>query len=405
MSKKGKLYIALIVLAIVSIVILESNKPKDINWFPSYATHHKIPFGSYVFNEQVKRISDAVIEVDRPPFEYLSQNDINGTYVFFNSDITFRKPELNALLDWTSRGNTLFVAALNFEKLILDTLSLNTSAISKLDNFNNDYRVQLVNPKLNTGKSYLYDKANFLYHFDDIDTLKTKIVGIIGDNSASTIKDSLVNVIRQPFGNGQIILSTFPQAFTNYFILDTPNQEYTSGLLSYINPDSPIYIDKYYKSGKTFYTSPMYLFLNTQSLKWAYYMVLIGAVFYIIFEGKRKQRAIPIISPLKNQTIDFTRTIANMYYEKGRHKDLALHKVQHFLEYIRTHLHLNTSEIDAEFIKHLAARSNNSIKDTQELFDIISGLTHKTSISNTELEQLNNRIETFKSQNRWKTKP
>ena len=139
-------------------------------------------------------------------------------------------------------------------------------------------------------------------------------------------------------------------------------------------------------------------------MKWAYYIVLIGALFYIIFEGKRKQRAIPIIKPLKNQTVEFTRTIANMYYEKGKHKELAEHKIQHFLEYVRTQLHLRTSEVDHNFIKNLAARSNNSIEDTQQLFETIQSYNNKSSINKIELERLNTLIENFKSHNQWKMK-
>ena len=133
-------------------------------------------------------------------------------------------------------------------------------------------------------------------------------------------------------------------------------------------------------------------------------MMLIGVLIYIIFEGKRKQRAIPIVKPLKNQTVDFTRTIANMYYENGKHKDIAQHKVQHFLEFIRNTMHLSTSEINDSFIKNLAARSNNSIEDTQTLFKLINSLNQKAKIENKELERLNTLIEQFKSHNQWKTK-
>ena len=380
MSKRGKLYIVLAALAIISIVALEMTKPKQINWFPSYATHHKIPFGSYVFNEQLKRVADDVTIVDRPPFEYLLNNDINGTYLFYNGGIEFGKDELNRLLDWVSKGNTLMVSAVGFEPKLLDTLNLDTKSVNIIDNFNNEYQVKLVNPLLDDNSSYKYDRPTTFYHFNEIDTLNTSVIGLIdkyrGENSP--MKDSLVSSIKQSFGDGEIILNTFPQAFSNYFILQSPNQDYTAGLLSYIDTNKPVYVDTYYKTGKTFYTSPMYLFLNTKSLKWAYYLVLIGALIYIIFEGKRKQRAIPIVKPLKNQTVDFTRTIANMYYESGKHKDIAHHKINHFLEYIRNTLHLSTSEINNSFIKNLAARSNNTVEDTQTLFKLISSLSRKT---------------------------
>jgi hypothetical protein len=296
----------------------------------------------------------------------------------------------------------LFTQVSNY--FTIKSTRLEETAQNIIDNFNNEYQVKLVNPLLNHQNSFKYDRSTTFFHFNKIDTTHTTVLGLIdkyrGENE--TIKDSLVNIIKQPFGDGEIILNTFPQAFTNYFMLQSPNQDYTAGLLSYIDTSKPIYIDTYYKNGKKFYTSPMYLFLNTKSLKWAYYLVLIGALIYIIFEGKRKQRAIPIVKPLKNQTVDFTRTIANMYYENGKHKDIAQHKVQHFLEYIRNTLYLSTSEINTSFIKNLAARSNNSVEDTQTLFKLISGLNEKSQINDTELERLNTLIENFKSHNQWK---
>ncbi|MFP4846419.1 DUF4350 domain-containing protein [Winogradskyella sp. PE311] len=381
-------------------------KPKSINWFPSYATHHKIPFGSYVFNEQLERISNSVTSVNRPPFEFLKDNSINGTYVFFNGGIDFGKPELNQILEWVSNGNTLVVSAANFEKQLLDTLNLKTKSINTIDNFNNVFQVNLVNSRLDNSANYKYDKGSTFYHFDKIDTTQTAVLGFIDKfrGDGESIQDSLVNVIKQPFGGGEIVLNTFPQAFTNYFMLKSPNQNYTAGLLSYIDVEQPIYIDTYYKTGKTFYTSPMYLFLNTKSLKWAYYLVLIGALIYILFEGKRKQRAIPVVKPLRNQTVDFTRTIANMYYENSKHKDISQHKIQHFLEYIRNTLHLSTSEINDSFIINLAARSNNTKEDTKALFNFINNVNTKTQINSKELERLNTLIEQFKSHNQWKTK-
>lgn len=406
MNKKGKIYISLLVFTILTLVYLEMNKPKEINWYESYTTHHKIPFGSYVFNEQLNKITDSVIPVDRPPFEYLNNNNINGTYLFYNNRINFGEAELNSLLNWTSKGNTLVVSSINFEKQLLDTLNLEMEYVDIYTNFDNKFQLQQVNPNLDTKTKYEFDKASVLFHFSKIDTLNTKVIGLIDKLNSNTdsISNPLINVIKQPFGKGNIILNAFPQAFSNYFILNTPNQNYTAGLISYLDKSQPIYLDKHYKSGKKIYTSPMYLFLNNPYLKWAYYIVLIGLLFYIIFEGKRKQRAIPIVKPLKNQTVDFTRTIANMYYNDGKHTKIAEHKIQHFLEYIRNNMYLRTSEINTEFIKNLAARSNNTLDDTQNFFNYINELQKASKINSSQLEKLNSLIEKFKSHNQWKTK-
>jgi len=406
---KGKLYIILAIITIISIVVLEYYKPKEVNWFPSYAKQHKIPFGTYVFHDQLERIfsKEKIIDVDRPPFEYLKKHDsIKGTYVFINNKIKFGEAELDELLNWTSKGNTLFIASEQIDNALLDTLKINSSTISNFENIKNYYQLQLTNKKLKHDSLYTFDKANYMFHFNEIDTLNASVISVIDNasNDAFKLEQKNINTIKQSFGKGTIILSAFPQAFTNYFLLSHPNQNFSAGLLSYINSTQDIFIDNYYKSGKTFYTSPLYIMLNNKELKWAYYMMLFGVLIYVIFDGKRKQRAIPIVKPLRNQTIDFTRTIANMYYEKGKHKEVVHHKIQHFLEYIRMHFHLNTSSFDTTFIENLAARSNNTIEDTTLLFEIIKNYTIKPQINNIELEKLNALIETFKSKNVWKTK-
>ena len=132
MSRKGKLYIALTILALLSIVVLEYTKPQEINWFPSYAAYHKIPFGTFVFQDQLKRLfdKDRIVDVHKPPFEYLNQNsNIKGTYLFINNDLSFGDAELDKLLDWTTKGNTLFIACEQLDGNLHDTLSIKTTII------------------------------------------------------------------------------------------------------------------------------------------------------------------------------------------------------------------------------------------------------------------------------------
>ncbi|WP_115462416.1 DUF4350 domain-containing protein [Winogradskyella aurantiaca] len=399
MSKRNKLYVLLIGLTLIGIVYAEMSKPKQLNWFASYTNHHKIPFGAYVFSDLIESRYDSVIAVNRPPYEYLKDNDIQGTYLFFNDGLGFGEAEFERLLDWTSRGNNLFLASSDFSYNVLDTLNLETSLVSIPGNFNNEFQFKLINNRLHIEDPIVFDKALSLYHFSEIDS-STSVVGILDkyQEGPSQIKDTLINIIKKPFGEGQIILSTIPQAFTNYFILEGTNREYTAGLMSYINPGEPLYMDSYYKSGKTFYASPLYLFLSNPNLKWAYYLLLFGALVYVVFEGKRKQRAIPIIEPLKNQTVDYTRTIANMYYERSAHNEIGRHVIQHFLNYIRVHFHLQTAIINDLFLQQLASRSNNTLEDTKRLFGFIENLEKQNFVRKEELGRLNTLIEKFKSQ-------
>ena len=255
---------------------------------------------------------------------------------------------------------------------------------------------QLMNPNLSPEVSYPFTKDNYSNFFKTIDTLNTNIISVVDTNEDSLVVKSHFNGIRQTFGSGEIILSTFPKAFTNYFILKDENRDYTAGLLSYLDPSRPVLIDTHYKSGKKFYTSPMYIFLNTKEFKWAYYLVLIGAVIYVLFEGKRKQRAIPIVIPLKNQTLAFTRTIADMYYEKGEAKPVAEHKIEQFLEYIRSHFYIGTINREEEFYRNLASRSSHSFEEVKKLFAFMDRIRNHNEISDTDLQNLSTSIEKFK---------
>lgn len=399
MTKKGGIYIIIAVITVGLILLMQYNKPKKINWFPSFVAQHKIPYGSLVANEILtSNFKNQLEQVYETPFTFINQNkELEGTYLLINDKVDLGETELNILLEWAAKGNTLFIASESFEYKLLDTLNLEQTSLYNSSDINPNFQHQLVNPKLKSTK-VSFDKDYYTMVFDKIDTLKTVVLGEVHTKLDSLeIIDKKVNVIKQSFGHGTIILSTFPKAFTNYFILKDENKSYTAGLLSYLKPTDKIFVDNHHKSGKSFYTSPMYIFLNTKELKWAYYMALIGCLIYVIFEGKRKQRPIAVIKPLKNQTLAFTRTIADMYYETGQQKEITKHQIANFLDYLRTNFYLKTNEIDELFYTSLASRSYHSIEEVKSLFKYIRYIESQTVLINSQLQTLSKKIETFKA--------
>ncbi|MBT8308431.1 MAG: DUF4350 domain-containing protein [Maribacter sp.] len=399
MIKKGAVYIIIALVTMVILMLFQYSKPKEINWFPSYVAQHKIPYGTYILNDLMeKKFGDNLRQIHKPPFEFLqSDSTARGTYFFVNNNVSFGESELTKLLDWTAKGNTLFIASGHYEQELKDTIHFQT--VGLYADFGEDQKQvhRLLHPHFKSDKSYNFSKDNYATYFNEVDTLQARGIGQVDyvSEGGSTQHNNL-NIIKLPFGKGQIILSVFPKAFTNYFILEGNNKDYTAGLLSYIDGSKPIYMDNHYKSGKSFYTSPMYIFLNTKEFKWAYYIALIGVLFYVFFEGKRKQRAIPVVVPLKNQTLAFTRTIADMYFEKGEQKSITDHKIDYFLEYIRSHFHLGTLNQDDEFFRNLAARTNHSLDEIKDFFHFMEKLKIRSVITNSDLKKLNSLIEKFK---------
>ncbi|GAA4274907.1 DUF4350 domain-containing protein [Aquimarina gracilis] len=401
MSKNAKIFIILIVAVIGLLTYLEASEPEPINWFPSYAKSDKIPLGTYVSHKAIKKVfgDHNVKDINTPPYEFLTDNDtVAGTYFFVNGTVNFGKDELNKVLRWVEKGNTLFISAKSIESQLLDTLHLESDNLLSLDDISTKPIVELTNSYLKGNSPFLYDRDTSNPYFSAIDTINTTALGVMQlYNDTLKIKEPQVNYIKQAFGEGEILLHTFPEAFGNYFMLKDQNFEYTQNLLSYINPRQKILWDNYYKAGKTFYTSPLFLLLSNRYLKWAYYFVLIGVLLFVFFEGKRKQRSIPIITPLKNQTLAFTRTISGMYFEKEKHKEIATKQNLLFLDYVRNTLRVPTDHLDEKTLIDISARSNNDLETTKKLFRYFDELHKKQKIEKEELTRLYELITDFKS--------
>src|SRR5690606_2983457 len=213
------------------------------------------------------------------------------------------------------------------------------------------------------------------------------------------MSNPLPNFIKINFGKGAVFVHCFEETFTNYFILHPKNySEYTENVLAYINDGRPIYLDSYYKTGKPVNISPLRVILLNKHLKWAYYTVLIGCLLFVFFEGKRKQRVVPILTPNTNKTYEYTQTIAGLYLENRDNHEIARKQIALFLEYIRTRLRIPTENLDERFFRQLASVSDNDISTVKLLFEKIKTIRPKTRVTNQELEDLYNHIQEFKNQ-------
>ena len=395
MDKKAKIYIGLFVGLVLAILFYEYSKPKTINWFPSYVKSHKIPYGTYVLRNELNTLFSNVDiqDVKIPPYEFLQDESKSGTYIFIDNALNFGDAEFKYIMKFVERGNDVFISTHGF---IIDTLNIKTTRLVTA-NIQEKPFFKMINRNF-ASKEFLFDRTFVNQVFTIIDTLNTTVLSKTGYlNSAGERTQEEINFIKLKFGKGNFFFHTFPEVFTNYNILKDDNHQHAAAILSYIDDQKTIYWDEYHKTGKTKITSPMNYLLSQPSLKWAYYTTLLGVLFFIIFEGRRKQRLIPIILPLKNQTLAFTRTIANMYFEKSEHKNIAEHRISYLLDFIRLKLRIPTHKIDQIFYAYVASRSGNSLDEIKKLFDYFDQIHLKNTISKEELLELNKRIEDFKN--------
>jgi hypothetical protein len=116
----------------------------------------------------------------------------------------------------------------------------------------------------------------------------------------------------------------------------------------------------------------------------------------MIFEARRRQRIIPVIKPLSNTSLEFTQTIGNLYFQTADHKNIAEKRIAFFLEQLRSTHGINAHHASDETIKTIARKTGNGEEDVQKLFLVIQTIQKKNQISETELKELNKRLDQFK---------
>ncbi|MDX1472299.1 MAG: hypothetical protein R3213_12440, partial [Flavobacteriaceae bacterium] len=363
MDRTSKIALYLIVFVIVLMVVAEITRPKSLNWRDSYSANDKIPLGSFVLFNELQRISkDSIIVSDESIFEFIRKKDrISGqSLIFINNYLNFTDQDSNSLWEFVMNGNSVLMSGLYFDGVLFDSLNLEvTHDFDKL--FKEPANQEFSSPYLEKNERFFKDVIENAY-ISSFDTINGRILGSAMITSAEKAFPNLVQ-IKPNDSSGSFFIHTNPFAFSNYHLLNG-KENYAATVLSFL-PTGKIIWDEYYKAGRKVIRSPLRFVLTNPPLKWAFYIALISLIIYIIFQGKRRQRVIPVIEPVKNSTVEFTKTIGNLYYQTGEYTSVINKKITYFLEYLRKTYYLNTNRLDDEFISKLAAKAKVSQKEAE----------------------------------------
>ena len=395
MNKTVKIYIALLILLFIGAIAIEFSKETPINWKPTYNETHKIPYGAFIFHDQLKNLfpKDSIKNIKVTPYEYYdkfynwedSTYTTTGSYIVVDEFANIDDVSAQELLDYSSHGNDVFISSNYPPKKILDSLFID---IENDYSFKGKADFNLANP-IFKNDSITINKGLNNYYFSKLDSISTTVLGYQKFDSISHI-----NFVKINHGYGNIYLHLQPVVFTNYHLLKKDNKKYTAALLSYIESGT-IHFDSRNKTAKELGSSPLRFILSKPALKWAWFLALITLTCFIIFNAKRKQRIVKIIKPLENSTIAFTKTIGNLYYETKDHNTIIDKKTTYFLEHLRREYYLDTQLLDDKFIKNLSLKSGKKLANIKTLITIILQLKAKRNCEESNLLRLNRSIEDF----------
>jgi hypothetical protein len=371
-------------------ILAEMNRPRPVNWDVTLSKDDKQPYGGYILFHQLKDIFPrAAINAYRLPVYNQVNNfySTNTAYMLIDPTLQLGKEDLNELMSYVHRGNYAFIASENFSKALMDTLHFHN--MRKFDFILDDTStMEFKNPSLRTRKRYYFKRMTVDGYIDEFDTASTVVL--------ATNRNEDVNFVRIAHGKGAFFIHASPVCFSNYFMVSGENADYTSIALSYLPKEiKTIFWDEYYKLGPTGSNNPLRFLLNDPFLRWAFRIAVITMILFVLFEMKRRQRIIPTIPPLKNTTLDFVRTVGNVYFNQRDNKNIALKKISYFLEHVRSVFFLQTSHFDNEFKEALSAKSGVQHEQVNELFRLIEEIQNSGRVGDQTLLVLNKQIDSF----------
>lgn len=388
---------------VLGIVLFIFSSCKKTDWEENYKEREKSPFGNYIISKEAPSIfkDQEIIFLKENFYDFLILNrDTTKTKTYLLIKNTANKQTdvgNKALLNFVKQGNTIFLSLNDFHNDFKKPLEFKTVvqdsavySIADLKKLAGSFSLENLDFK---SDGYNFDRNIRRNYFELFNKNKTTVLGTTNIGGKE-----LPNFIKINFGKGVFYLHSNPIVFTNYFLLNG-NTSYVSHLLSYV-PKETILWDVHVKASK--YSNAQQkqpsifkFFLKHASLTWFLFVSFIGLLLFMLFNARRKQRAIPVVTHLENTTVAFTQTIANLYLSEGDHKNLVEKKTAFFLEKVRSKYLLDTTVLNAVFIQNLATKSGNELQKTKYLIHSIIALSKKDQCTEEELIGLQKMIENF----------
>ena len=390
--RKDRVYIALLVFSILAFVASELLEPEPVNWSDDYTRYETIPFAAKILHEELDAAfpGASISENNETLYVYDAEDSAPRNWIFINSIIRFDPYETEVILERIAAGDQVFIAG-PVTGPLADSLNLEYdffySIIDSTGFTRDSLELRFYDDRFNANKPWHFNPELTFYYFTSYDSANTVELG-------GWDRGDMVNFIRTDIGEGSIYLNSTPKTFTNYYLRDPGYAAYAFGALSHL-PVKNVIWDEYYKDGRLDTSTPMHVILNTKSLKYAWYVSILSILLFMIFKAKRTQRVIPILRAPENSSLNFARTIGELYLEQGTHKEILEKKLRFFYDYIKTHLRLDTDTIDDKFKTDLAFRSGITKQEAHRLFDLVELSENARNISDSELKLITDNIDQF----------
>ena len=380
--KIPRFYIILVAVSTLLFIVVEMLRDRPVSWEATFSSRETMPYGTYAFYKLMPGLFPG--KTIRKNFgNYGKMFEEGGiedeTLLIVNSDFSTDEYSIHDLLSYVAEGHQVFISAFEFDGFLMDTLEVSTFSKYNGIGRGNAVRFNFSDSLLNEDSAFTYKFALYSY-FVENDTAVYEVLGRYDNGKPNFLKFNI--------GNGELYLNTSPLVFANYNILRGNTKTYVEKLFSMLEVNDVIW-DEYVRHIEIESTSPFRYILSVPSLRYAFLILLLLTLLYLVYAGKRRQQMIPLVVPLENTSHRFIETLGRLYLYRNNHKDIAVKKIRYFQENVQTRYSMKIKKFDEDFVKRFSQKSGTPEEWVAKLVNLIQTVESKESINESELFELN----------------
>lgn len=399
---KSRIYIisVLVLMFFAGWLYISNNARED--WSATFYNFEKKPFDTYILYKLLPTIfpESKIIETSSNLASFCIENNTeqNVNVIHIEGYQYLKDEQVNDILQFVGRGNNLFLSSLNFSNSLLDSLQMYQQKDYIYFDYAADDSIYLQKEKFSfvhlskqfeIQKNFKIENKKIFYYGDSVDHFN-----VLGFKENIISNQNEDNFVVLEINKGKIFLHSSPIYFTNYAILKENVSDYVAAVFSHL-PDQKTYWIQDQSISKEVGESPLRYILNDPYLKWAWYTLLLSFFILGIFAIKRKQNYIPIISPLKNNSLDFVKTVAQLYYGKNDNTDLAHKKGIYFAEKFKSQYGIVLSINDKDVANLIMAKTGAELNKTLKLIAFLKQASNFIYFNDKELFEFHETITYF----------
>ena len=134
--------------------------------------------------------------------------------------------------------------------------------------------------------------------------------------------------IREYPNGGKLIVTSMPLVFTNYGVMDSDARKLLEYMSSFFKGRKlyRLYEEKNKKSVMEEEDGDFKYIMSQPPLKWAFYIILGLLVVYMVFNSRRRMKAIPVHKIDEDTTLQFAKVLGTFYYHQEYHVPFLMKK-------------------------------------------------------------------------------